>query len=106
MSYVTPQAGGYYGARVVDVIKTLLAGCGALALLSVVGCVGLVGVGSYAVEQAIDEERSREHARLSNEFSRHNRNSSTRNSQGFSDDPFSGDLLPKGLGQVVPHDEI
>ena len=37
-------------------IKTLLAGCGARALLSVVGCVGLVGVGTYAVDQELREE--------------------------------------------------
>ena len=44
----------------VEIIKTLLAGCGALALLSVVGCVGLVGAGSYAIDQAVEEQRARD----------------------------------------------
>ena len=39
-----------------EVIKTVLAGCGALAILSFVGCAGLVGVGSYAVDQVLEEE--------------------------------------------------
>ena len=42
-----------------EIVKTLLMGCGALALLSMVGCMGLVGVGSYAVDQALEAEASR-----------------------------------------------
>lgn len=42
-----------------EIVKTLLMGCGALALLSMVGCMGLVGVGTYAVDQAMESEVSR-----------------------------------------------
>lgn len=69
-----------------DAVKTILAGCGVLALLSVVGCVGLVGVGSYAVDQALDEQEARE------SFSRSppSRGSGNQNgSSRFGDDPFS-----------------
>ena len=62
-------------------------GCGAIALLSVVGCVGLVGVGSYAVERAIDEERSRQASDYSRRDS--NRPSSRPASAQYADDPFS-----------------
>jgi len=63
-----------------EIIKTLLAGCGALALLSVVGCVGLVGAGGYAIDQAIEEERAREAALAGS------RASDRRN---YGEDPFS-----------------
>lgn len=60
-----------------DIFKTLLMGCGALAILGMVGCVGLVGVGSYAVDQALEEELSLQA----------NENRSTRPTS--SNDPFS-----------------
>ena len=41
-----------------DVVKTILMGCGALALLSVVGCVGISTVGYYALDQAIEEQQA------------------------------------------------
>ena len=47
-----------------DIFKTLLMGCGALAILGMVGCVGLVGVGSYAVDQAMEEELARQNASM------------------------------------------
>ena len=63
-----------------EIIKTLLAGCGALALLSVVGCVGLVGAGSYAIDQAMEEERVREAAFAA---------ARADDPQSFGEDPFS-----------------
>lgn len=65
-----------------DAVKTILMGCGALALLSVVGCVGLTSVGYYAVDQAIDEERARQA-----EANRSSR--STKKSDTYNPDPFS-----------------
>jgi hypothetical protein len=68
-----------------DAIKTILMGCGALALLSVVGCVGLAGAGSYALNQAVEEDRNRD---FSNPVP--SRSSSSGKSSGsFSEDPFS-----------------
>lgn len=65
-----------------DAIKTILMGCGALALLSVVGCVGLVGAGSYAVDAAMDENRMQE-----NTYKPAPSRSSS--SGSFTEDPFS-----------------
>ena len=65
-----------------EIFKTMLMGCGALALLSVVGCVGMVGVGTYAVDQAIEEERAREAS--ANRGNRSYRPKST----SHDDDPF------------------
>ena len=42
-----------------DAVKTILMGCGALALLSVVGCVGLSSAGYYALENAVEEAEAR-----------------------------------------------
>lgn len=42
-----------------DAVKTILMGCGVLALLSVVGCVGLTSAGYYAIDQAIEEQEAR-----------------------------------------------
>lgn len=42
-----------------DAVKTILMGCGVLALLSVVGCVGLTSAGYYALDQAIEEQEAR-----------------------------------------------
>lgn len=39
-----------------DALKTMLMGCGALAIFSMVGCVGLVGVGTYAVDQSMRDD--------------------------------------------------
>ncbi len=39
-----------------EVVKTVLMGCGALAILTMVGCVGVVGVGSYAVDQSLRDD--------------------------------------------------
>ena len=64
-----------------DVFKTVLMGCGALAILGMVGCVGLVGVGSYAVDQAMVEEMERQEASMSGD------NRSTR--PNATSDPFS-----------------
>lgn len=65
-----------------DAIKTILMGCGALALLSVVGCVGLVGAGSYAVDAAMDEQRLQENTYRPAP-------SRSGSSGSFADDPFS-----------------
>ncbi len=70
-----------------EIVKTVLAGCGALALLSVVGCVGLVGVGSYAVDQALDEEYARQDSNNSSPPQRGGRSPST--GSRFAEDPFS-----------------
>ena len=43
-----------------DAFKTILMGCGVLAILSVVGCVGLTSAGYYAVGQAIEEQQALE----------------------------------------------
>lgn len=49
-----------------------------------------MGAGSYAVEQAIDEERAREQSRISRALVEDGKRSSrSHNSQGFSEDPFS-----------------
>lgn len=45
-----------------DAVKAILMGCGALALLSVVGCVGLTSAGYYAIDQAIEQEQARQDA--------------------------------------------
>ena len=45
-----------------DAVKAILMGCGALALLSVVGCVGLTSAGYYALDQAMEEEQARRDA--------------------------------------------
>lgn len=69
-----------------DALKTILMGCGALAILTVGGCVGLASIGSYAVNQAIEEERAREARYTPPERSR---SGSARGTKGsFSDDPF------------------
>ncbi len=69
-----------------EVIKTVLAGCGALAILSFVGCAGIVGVGSYAVDQVLEEEEARQYSSKSPPSRGSNR--SDRNSR-IQDDPFS-----------------
>ncbi len=57
-----------------------------MALLSVVGCVGLVGVGSYAVDQALEEQEMRENfSKSPPSRGANNRSGSSR----FDDDPFS-----------------
>jgi hypothetical protein len=73
-------------AEIMDVIKTVLAGCGVLALLSVVGCVGLVGAGSYAVDQALEEQAARQNSSDSPP-SRGDGRPGT--SSRFEEDPFS-----------------
>ncbi len=73
-------------AEIMDVIKTVLAGCGVLALLSVVGCVGLVGAGSYAVDQALEEQAARQDSSNSPPSRRGGRPVT---SSRFEDDPFS-----------------
>ena len=65
-----------------DAVKTILMGCGALALLSVVGCVGLTGAGYYALDQAIDEERARQ-------AEKDNSGPSSKSGSTYSSDPFS-----------------
>ncbi len=81
-----------------DVVKTLLAGCGLLAILGAAGCVGLVGVGSYAVDQAIQEQNEQRMRDLSSRNSSQGRPNDTT----FSDDPFSdysGDEDAGGWGE-------
>lgn len=64
-----------------DAVKTILMGCGALALLSVVGCVGLSSAGYYALENAVEEAEAR---RAENEAKRPPR----RSSDTYEADPF------------------
>lgn len=68
-----------------DVIKTLLAGCGALAILGLVGCVGMVGVGTYAIDQQLRENEI-SNAVLERESSAGE--DRRRNNQRRSEDPF------------------
>ncbi|MEP3421745.1 MAG: hypothetical protein ABJN35_08430 [Erythrobacter sp.] len=68
-----------------EIFKTLLMGCGALVLLSMVGCVGLVGVGSYAVEQALTDENGEYFVNEDGEIQKR----STRPKAAGSTDPFS-----------------
>lgn len=65
-----------------DAVKTILMGCGALALLSVVGCVGLSSAGYYALESAVEEAEAR---RIADEDKRPPR----RSSDTYESDPFS-----------------
>lgn len=65
-----------------DAVKTILMGCGALALLSVVGCVGLSSAGYYALESAVEEAEER---RAAEDARRPPRKSATTQSS----DPFS-----------------
>lgn len=64
-----------------DAVKTILMGCGALALLSVVGCVGLSSAGYYVLENAVEEAEAR---RAASESSRPPRASS----DTYEADPF------------------
>lgn len=65
-----------------EIFKTLLMGCGALTLLSAVGCAGLVGVGTYAVEQQMEGEMA-----TSSLFDREDGDGATGRSTD-TDDPF------------------
>jgi len=69
-----------------EIVKSILMGCGALALLSVVGCVGLVGAGSYAVDQSMRDDNGN-HVLLDKEFE--GNNSGRPSSADYGDDPFS-----------------
>jgi len=72
-----------------DALKTMLMGCGALAIFSVVGCVGLVGVGTYAVDQSLRDEDGN-HALLDQGDAERGRGSSRRpDSATYEADPFS-----------------
>lgn len=74
-----------------EIFKTLLMGCGALTLLSAVGCAGLVGVGSYAVDQSLRDEDGN-HVLLDNpDF---DNLSNDLGSSASNDDPFN-DYQPK-----------
>ncbi|MHA7819653.1 MAG: hypothetical protein ACX930_08425 [Erythrobacter sp.] len=66
-----------------DAVKTILMGCGALALLSVVGCVGLSSAGYYALESAVEDAEARRAGADSRRPPR--RSSDTQSSDPFSD---------------------
>lgn len=71
-----------------EAFKTILMGCGALAILTMVGCVGLTGLGTYAVHQAAQPGGSQYDAFEAEESSTTRR--STRPARAeFGDDPFS-----------------
>lgn len=86
-----------------DAVKAILMGCGALALLSVVGCVGLTSAGYYALDQAIEEAEARNEA--SDAFKRASRTDGAHSSDPFSDyqsksyDEESGDYEDGGWGE-------
>ncbi len=71
-----------------DALKTMLMGCGALAIFSVVGCVGLAGVGTYAVNQAVQPGGSHYDAFEADEASRPDRSTRPARTE-FGEDPFS-----------------
>jgi ABC-type phosphate transport system substrate-binding protein len=86
-----------------DAVKAILMGCGALALLSVVGCVGLTSAGYYALDQAIEEAEARNEA--SDAFKRASRTDGSHSSDPFSDyqsesyEEESGDYEEGGWGE-------
>lgn len=66
-----------------EAVKAILMGCGAIALLSVVGCVGLTSAGYYALDQAMEEEQARREA--AGGYKRADRPNSSHSSDPFSD---------------------
>lgn len=79
-----------------DAVKTILMGCGVLALLSVVGCVGLTSAGYYALDQAIEEQEARNAASA---FEKNN------GRPAQASDPFS-DYQSDGFGDDDSTDEV
>lgn len=87
-----------------DAVKAILMGCGALAIFSFVGCVGLVGVGTYAVDQSLRDEGGnhalldRDYADSGSENGRSYRPGSRRpDKASYGEDPF-GDYQSEPSG--------
>ncbi len=69
-----------------EAVKTVLMGCGALAILTMVGCVGVVGVGTYAVDKSLRDENG---AYIDLDENRSSGRSQRPDSADYGADPFS-----------------